>query len=623
MKRIYILLSFVLVGTTTIKAQNKATAKADKLFAQFEYVDASKEYLKLIEKGQSDNYLYTQLAESYYNMFNTVEAAKWYGLATKAPQDAETYYKYAQMLKANGKYEEANKQMAVFASKAPSDQRARTFKENPNYLPQLLDKQKSFTVKTLGINSEKSDFGAFLGADNNFYFVSARSKTKRTDGWNDEPYLDIYKSIYNPDGTFSKPEEVTELNSKWHDGPVAITSDGNTMYFARDSHVEKNFEKDKKLNTKFGQVNLYKATRENGKWGNITALPFNSKSYSTSSPSISKDNTTLYFTSDMPGSIGGNDIWSVKINEGGTYTAPENLGVRVNTEGSEQFPYITEDNLLYFASSGKQGLGGLDVFSIDLKANEAAKNLGKPVNSEKDDFSFTFNTTKNIGFFSSNRAGTDDIYQADPVCSVEVNIVVSNSKTGARLEGARVAILDDKKNTIETRTTQSNGEVQYIVECNKAYSIQSAKDGFESGVFSVDKTKSGKVTIEAALNPIDVIVTETAIVLKEINFEYNKSNVTQEGAFELDKLIQVMKNNQAMVILVKAHSDNRGSDKYNLDLSDRRAKSTVQYVISKGISANNISGKGYGESEPKVDCKEMCTEEEHAINRRSEFLIVK
>ena len=623
MKRIYILLSFVLVGTTTIKAQNKATAKADKLFAQFEYVDASKEYLKLIEKGQSDNYLYTQLAESYYNMFNTVEAAKWYALATKAPQEAETYYKYAQMLKANGKYEEANKQMAVFASKAPSDQRARTFKENPNYLPQLLDKQKSFTVKTLGINSEKSDFGAFLGADNNFYFVSARSKTKRTDGWNDEPYLDIYKSIYNPDGTFSKPEEVTELNSKWHDGPVAITSDGNTMYFARDSHVEKNFEKDKKLNTKFGQVNLYKATRENGKWGNITALPFNSKSYSTSSPSISKDNTTLYFTSDMPGSIGGNDIWSVKINEGGTYTAPENLGARVNTEGSEQFPYITEDNLLYFASSGKQGLGGLDVFSIDLKANEAAKNLGKPVNSEKDDFSFTFNTTKNIGFFSSNRAGTDDIYQADPVCSVEVNIVVSNSKTGARLEGARVAILDDKKNTIETRTTQSNGEVQYIVECNKAYSIQSAKDGFESGVFSVDKTKSGKVTIEAALNPIDVIVTETAIVLKEINFEYNKSNVTQEGAFELDKLIQVMKNNQAMVILVKAHSDNRGSDKYNLDLSDRRAKSTVQYVISKGISANNISGKGYGESEPKVDCKEMCTEEEHAINRRSEFLIVK
>ena len=623
MKRIYILLSFVLVGTTTIKAQNKATAKADKLFAQFEYVDASKEYLKLIEKGQSDNYLYTQLAESYYNMFNTVEAAKWYSLATKAPQEAETYYKYAQMLKANGKYEEANKQMAVFASKAPSDQRARTFKENPNYLPKLLDKQKSFTVKTLGINSEKSDFGAFLGADNNFYFVSARSKTKRTDGWNDEPYLDIYKSIYNPDGTFSKPEEVTELNSKWHDGPVAITSDGNTMYFARDSHVEKNFEKDKKLNTKFGQVNLYKATRENGKWGNITALPFNSKSYSTSSPSISKDNTTLYFTSDMPGSIGGNDIWSVKINEGGTYTAPENLGVRVNTEGSEQFPYITEDNLLYFASSGKQGLGGLDVFSIDLKANEAAKNLGKPVNSEKDDFSFTFNTTKNIGFFSSNRAGTDDIYQADPVCSVEVNIVVSNSKTGARLEGARVAILDDKKNTIETRTTQSNGEVQYIVECNKAYSIQSAKDGFESGVFSVDKTKSGKVTIEAALNPIDVIVTETAIVLKEINFEYNKSNVTQEGAFELDKLIQVMKNNQAMVILVKAHSDNRGSDKYNLDLSDRRAKSTVQYVISKGISANNISGKGYGESEPKVDCKEMCTEEEHAINRRSEFLIVK
>ena len=129
--------------------------------------------------------------------------------------------------------------------------------------------------------------------------------------------------------------------------------------------------------------------------------------------------------------------------------------------------------------------------------------------------------------------------------------------------------------------------------------------------------------IDASLNPIDVIVTETAIILKEINFEYNKSNITQEGAFELDKLVQVMKNNDKLTILVKSHSDNRGSDAYNLELSDRRAKSTVQYIISKGISASSISGKGYGESEPKIDCKENCTEEEFAINRRSEFLIVK
>ncbi|MDI1256935.1 MAG: OmpA family protein [Flavobacterium sp.] len=621
------LLSLVLAGTTSIKAQNKDTQKADKLFAQFEYVDATKEYLELVNKNKADNYVYKQLAEAYYNMFNTAEAAKWYAKVVTQPQDAETYYKYAQMLKANGKYEESNKQMATFASKAPNDQRAKTFKENPNYLPKLLDKQKSFNVKSVAINSDKSEFGAVLANDSNLYFVSTRNKTKRTDGWNDEPYLDIYLAPYNLDGTFGKAVEVTELNTKWHDGPVSITADGNTMYFARDSHAIKEFENDKKLKTKFSQVYLFKATKDNGKWGNITQLPLNSKEYSVSSPSISKDGKTLYFTSDMPGGKGGNDIWKVSVN-GDTYGTPENLGAKVNTEGSEQFPYITDDNILYFSSSGRQGLGGLDVFSIDLNkgisgSDAEAKNIGKPVNTEKDDFSFSFNTAKNIGFFSSNRSGTDDIYAADPVCSVEATILVTDAKTGKILEGARVAILDEKKNVIQTKTSNEFGEVGYNVECNKAYTIQAAKDGYESGVFDLAKNKGGKAKVEAPLNPIDVIVTPTEVVLKDINFEYNKSNITAAGAFELDKLVQVMKNNDAMVIMVKSHTDNRGSDVYNMELSDKRAKSTVQYVISKGIAASRITGKGYGESEPKVDCKEACTEEEFAMNRRSEFLIVK
>lgn len=613
-----------MVSTSSLRAQTKDTKKADLLFNQFEYVEATEEYLKLVEKGKQDPYIYKQLADAYYNMFNTAEAAKWYAKVTSTPQDAETHYRYAQMLKANGKYEEANRQMGLFAAKAPNDQRAKTFKENPNYLPKLLDKQKSFNVKRLDISSDKSDFGPVLANDNTLYFTSSRNKARRTDGWNDEPYLDIYRSTYSPtEKTYGKPEEVAELNTRWHDGPVSITADGKTMYFSRDSHAENSFEKDKQLKAKFSQVHLFKATRNGEKWENITALPFNSKSYSTSSPSISKDGRTLYFTSDMPGSIGLSDIWKVSVNADGSYGKPENLGPRVNTEGKEQFPFITDDNVLYFSSNGRQGLGGLDVFSIDLKSSEEAKNVGKPVNSEKDDFSFSFNTVNNIGFFASNRTGMDNLYEANPLCGVEATTVVTDARTGALLAGARVAILDGKKNVIETRTTGANGEVVYNVECNTAYTIQAAKDGYESGVFSIAANKGGKARVDAALNPIDVIVTETAIVLKEINFEYNKSNITQEGAFELDKLVQVMRNNDAIVIMVKAHTDNRGKDQYNLDLSDRRARSTVQYVISKGIPASRISGKGYGESEPKVDCREACTEQEHAQNRRSEFLIVK
>lgn len=622
MKNLYITLSFV-IASMTLSAQNKDTEKADKLFNRFEYVDASNEYLKLVDKGKADNYVYKQLADSYYNVFNTKEAIKWYAKATQEKQDAETYYRYAQMLKAEGKYEESNVQMQKFAGMAPNDQRAIAFKQDPNYLPKLKSQTKLYDEKSLDINSDQSDFGAVLTNDNTLYFASARNKSRKTYGWNEEPFLDLYKATYNANGTFSEPVTVSEINTKFHDGPASITADGNTMYFASESFKEGDFEKDKSKKLKFGQVYLFKATKEGDKWGNVKALPFNSKEYSVSNPSISKDGKTLYFSSNMPGSLGGNDIWKVAVNADGSFGTPENLGNKVNTEGNESFPFITDDNKLFFASDGRKGFGGLDVFLIDFNKKTDAINVGAPVNTSKDDFAFTFNTAKNIGFFSSNRTGNDNIYQATPVCGVEVVTIVRDAKTGAILSDARVAILDDKKNVIETRTTAADGQVVYSVDCNRAYTLQVAKDGYESNVFPVAKTNGGIVNVNADLQPIDVIVTPTEIVLKEIFFEFNKSNITQEGAFELDKLVQVMKNNDQMVIMVKSHTDNRGSDAYNMNLSDRRAKSTVQYVISKGIDKSRISGKGYGESEPKVDCKENCTEEDHAKNRRSEFLIIK
>ncbi len=622
MKNLYIALSFV-IASGSIVAQNKDTQKADKLFNRYEYVTATQEYLKLVDKGKSDAYVYKQLADTYFNMFNTAEAAKWYAKATESTQEAETYYRYAQMLKANGKYEEANKQMQKFTSLAPNDQRAKTFKENPNYVPRLLDKQKLYDVKTLEINSDKSDFGAVL-YDNELYFTSARNASRKDYGWNKEPFLDLYKADYNTDGTLTNARTITELNSKYHDGPITISSDGNTAYYASDSFRESSFEKDKKNKLKLSRNNLFVVTKENGKWAKSISLPFNSKEYSTSNPSLSRDGKTLYFSSDMPGSIGGVDIWKVVVNTDGSFGTPLNLGTKVNTEGNESFPFIADDNsTLFFASSGKPGLGGLDVFQIDLSKGNEAMNLGKPVNTEKDDFAFTFNKAKNLGFLSSNRSGNDDIFGATPVCGLDVLTVVTNAKTGAILANAKVSILDDKKNVIATESSNEKGEVSYRVECEKAYSVQASKDGYESNTFAVAKSKGGQTKVDAALQPIDVIVTETEIILNPIYFEYNKSNITQEGAFELDKLVQVMKNNDKLVILAKSHTDNRGSDVYNLNLSDRRAKATVQYVISKGIAASRISGKGFGETEPKVDCKETCTEEQFAQNRRSEFLIVK
>lgn len=620
MRNLYVTLSFVMVSGI-LSAQNQYTKTADKLFNRYEYVDAAKEYLKLAEGSKADNYVYKQLAESYYNVFNTKEAVKWYAKVVEQKQDAETYYKYAQMLKAEGNFKEADKQMQQFAQLAPNDQRAKAFKSNPNYLSELQGQAKLYNIVKSDVSSDKTDFGAVLTNDNNVYFASARNTSKRNSNFNEEPYLDIYRATYNANGTISDAVAVDNLNTKWHDGPVSITSDGNTMYYGSESFNEKEFTKDKEKNAKFGKIYLYKATKEGDTWSNVKPLPFNNRGYDVRNPSISKDGKTLYFSSNMPGGFGGEDIWKVSVN-GDEYGTPENLGAKVNTEANESFPYITDDNILFFSSNGKQGFGGLDVFRMDLNKGSDAMNVGEPVNTSKDDFAFTYNASKKVGFFSSNRDGNDDIFKADPVCNVQALVRVKDAKTGKVIEGATVMLVDEKQKTISNQTTAVNGETSTGVMCNTAYSAQVAKSGYESGVFEVKKAENEQVVVEALLNPIMPIITETEVILQPIYFEFDRSNITAEGAAELDKLVIVMNEHPNMVIFAKSHTDSRGSDKYNMNLSDRRAKATVQYLISKGIAKDRISGQGFGESEPKVACK-PCNEEQHAQNRRSEFLIVK
>ena len=238
------------------------------MFDRYEYVQAAEEYLALVNKGDSDSYICKQLGDCYYNMYNTIESEKWYRQAMQSKQDAETYARFAQMLKSNSKYEEANEQMKIFASLIPNDQRAIEFNKNPDYLPQLIDKEKLFDVNKISVNSEKSDFGAVL-YDDVLYFASARNDNNKKYGWNNEPFLDIYKSTLNADGTYSVPTPVEELNTKFHEGSVSITKDGNTIYFSSESFNEKLFEKNKAKRLKYGQVSLYKAVKENGKWSGL------------------------------------------------------------------------------------------------------------------------------------------------------------------------------------------------------------------------------------------------------------------------------------------------------------------------------------------------------------------
>jgi len=620
MRKIYLTLIFVIAGGL-LSAQNKDTKAADRLFDRYEYVDAANEYLKLTEKGKADSYVYQRLADSYYNVFNTKEAVKWFAKVIEKEQDSETYYKYAQMLKAEGNYSEADKQMKLFVSLAPNDLRAKAFNSNPQYLSSLKNQSKLYNIVKSDISSDKTDFGAVLTNDNTIYFTSSRNTSKRNSNWNDEPYLDLYKATFNSNKTISQATTVDVLNTKWHDGPASISSDGNTIYYGSESFNEKEFIKDKEKKSKFGKIYLYKATNTGGSWSNSKPLPFNSPAYDVRNPSISKDGKTLYFSSNMPGGFGGDDIWKVSVN-GEEFGTPENLGSKINTQANESFPFITDDNVLFFSSNGKDGFGGLDVFKMDLSKNSEAVNIGAPVNTEKDDFAFTYNTAKKIGFFSSNRDGNDDIFIADPVCGVQAVAIVKDAKTGNVIESANVVLVDQNEKKVANQTTLVNGKSSFGVSCNVPYNFQVSKQGYESAVGTVEKTDGGEVIVEMFLQPILPIITEVEVILQPIFFEFDKSNITQLGAAELDKLIQVLIENPTMVIFAKSHTDNRGSSKYNLNLSERRAKATVQYIISKGIAKDRISGQGFGESEPKVACEE-CTEEEHALNRRSEFLIVR
>nr|WP_321221483.1 OmpA family protein [uncultured Psychroserpens sp.] len=630
MKKILTLITIAALSSFSLMAQNTSTKKADKHFNKFEFVDAAEDYAKLVEDGKGDPYVYSQLAESYYNVFNTEEAERWYAKALESSDSPEMVFKYSQMLKANGKYEESNVQMAKFAKMRPSDDRAIAFNKNPDYLPKILEKGKKFNLQNLGFNTKYSDFGGTL-KDGKLYITSARNTSRKTYGWNEEPFLDIYQLVKGDDGSYQAASLVEDkINTKYHEGLVSFSPDGKTMYFSRESYFENEYEKDSLTNYKKSQLHLFKATKTGDTWGNVEGFAINNKEYTVKNPSVSSDGKTLYFASNMPGGYGLFDIYKASINADGSLGEPTNLGQKINTQGQEMFPFISSNNTLYFSSNGHLGLGNLDVFytkEIDGKI-APIRNVGIPINSNADDFAFSLDEETEEGYVSSNRdggLGGDDIYaikKLQPLCDVLITGTVTDSKTGNPLNASSVTLYDDQGNKILSKVTNSDGTVEFIVECDKTSELEITMDGYESQKITVSATQEEEVEVSILLDPIDVIVGPETINLNPIYFDFDKSNITSQAAFELDKLVQIMNKYPELVINATSHTDSRGSASYNEKLSDRRAKTTVQYVISKGIDKSRISGMGKGENELKVNCGSNCTDEEHQLNRRSEFIIV-
>ena len=628
MKKLNTLLIITLISLSNLVAQNNSTKKADRLFDRFEFVKAAEEYLKITNNDANNFYVISRLAESYYNIFDTKNAEKWFEKIVDE-NDSEIIYKYAQMLKANGKYKESNTWMNKFSEMKPYDSRAIAFRNTPNYIDKIIEKGKKFNIQNLNINSEYSDFGSTM-FNNKLYFVSAKEPgfLEKPYSWSNEGFLNIYSSHINENGSYLDRIEFDDLNSKYHEGVISFVDDGNTAYFTRESYFEKEYEKSEDSNTKYSQLYIYRASKQNGKWLSIESLKINDQNYSNKNPMVGPKGEYLYFSSNMPNGFGQYDIYKAKINDDGSVAKPENLGQKINSEGQEGFPFLSEDNIIYFSSDGHLGLGGLDVFyskNVDGKWSNV-RNVGIPVNSGADDFAFMIKGDD--GYISSNRSGglgKDDIYAIKkimPLCDILLESVIVDAKTDTPIDSALTSVSDNTGIINNSKETNNEGIVEYIFECEDEIQLMVSKDGYESKVLDIKLLDIDPPLLKIKLDPIEELIVEEKIILNPIYFDFDKFNITNQAAFELDKLVAIMEKYPEMIIRAESHTDSRGPAAYNKLLSDRRAKSTAQYVISKGISEERIAGVGKGEEDPEIDCMSGCSKDDYAKNRRSEFIII-
>lgn len=612
---------------------------ADKFYKNFAYIKASELYEEAYNDGDDSEHVLTRLGNCYYNNSNSEKAAQWYKLALDKYQDkvsSDLIFKYIQTQRSLGNYEQANKWLAVLKQRIAEGEETEIDIPSLDAFEELSSTEGVYIeIQNLDINTQYSDFGSYID-DRRFYFASSRDAGGRIYRWNEQPYLDIFQSMVGEeDGklTLSEPEEIhsDEINTPFHEGTLVVSPDGLTMYFTRDD-----LKNDRRLaydNKGTSHLQLYSATKVNGSWENVVELPkpINDKSFSTGHPAISPDGKKLYFVSDREGGFGETDIYEVDILGNNTFSEPRNLGEKINTEGREMFPFIATDSTFYFSSDGFLNLGLLDIFKSNILKDENAEpvNLGAPFNTGFDDFAYYTDPITGYGFFSSNRPdgkGNDDIYSfATFRCKQLVSGVVRNAETGEPLEGAKVQKIDRDGKIIEEFITSAQGEYRFELDCDDTYTILAMKQDFKNDLKPLVTTLENDFEHKVDLNLIPLIK-DDQIVINPIFFDFDRWNIRTDAKYELENIVDVMRQHPTMVIKIESHTDSRGSDRYNEKLSDRRAKSTRGYLISRGIAKERIeSAIGYGEKQLLNECEDgvQCSEEKHQLNRRSYFYIVK
>ena len=619
----------------TMFSQQGKQKRADTLYNKFSFVKAAEVYRELIENKYNADYATRKLADCYALLRDPKNASRYYKkVVTQENVPVEYYYSYAQSLRGIKDYKESEIWLQKFKDSG-GVVNANDFSKDANFITSIFNAKQQYFLDRVRFNSKFSDFGAFE-FKGKVYFTSSRDEgvaVKRLYGWNEQPFLDVYVTDVGSKRNVDFSAKIKgDVNSIYHDGPVTITKNGHVMYFSRNNYKDNIENKDRKGLT---NMKIYRATLRDSLWTDIEDLSINSDDYSTQHAALNIDDTKLYFSSDRPGGFGGSDIYVVDIHPDGTMGEPQNVGNIVNTESAEGFPFINNEGTLFFSSDGHVGLGLLDIFGTIRGENDEIVdviNLGLPVNSNKDDFSFTMNPNGITGYFASNRPGgrgDDDIYAFHRVPTLQVEGVVSDAINTKPIAKSIITLFDDQDNQIAYMETDENGFYQINIDRNKDYKIVAGQNKYidDYRTFTSKNIQTELITIKAnlLLNPIPNVV--KLAELNTIYFDFNKFNIRKDAALELDKIVNLMQNDYPeMVIRIESHTDSRGKLTYNDKLSIDRANSTYEYLISKGVNPSRITAhEGFGERRLTNGCEDgaNCEEEDHQLNRRTQFIVVK
>lgn len=640
-KLLFLLIGFVATLLPGM-AQERLLSRADEQYQTFSFRPAIDIYQRVLDKGFVSPDLLKNLGNAYYFTAQYEQAGGVYKkLVETYPEETgpEYYFRYAQTLRSLGDIEASDAAIKRFSELTADDTRARYIRENRDFREEIKSNSGRYDLGTFPYNSPYSDFApAFY--QKGLIFSSDRDTgnlARYRHSWTSKDFLDLYK--VNADSiSVDKVSKVDGVNSRMHESTSSLSPDGKTLYFTRNNFKDGRRTKDEEG---FVRLKIFRATWQDGQWSNLEDLPFNSDSYSVAHPALSPDGKTLYFASDMPGTLGQSDIFKVVIHEDGSFGTPENLGNSINTEARETFPFVSSEDVLYFSSDGHPGLGGLDVFATKIRRADYSGpvlNVGTPVNGKEDDFTFVFDEGSRKGYFASNRAGgigSDDIYsfvETRPLtfeCIQPLSGTVRDKISNEVLVGATVKIIDENNEELRSTTTDSRGEYEIQCDCNQGNFIRAEMRGYIPAEEYLAASDGKPRIVDFYLERETVTAgygddLAQLLQLSTIYFDFDKYEIRPDAEVEIQKVIAAMEKYPNLRIKANSHTDSRGPDAYNLWLSQKRADATVSYMISKGISEDRLLGEGYGESRLVNDCDDgqKCSQEEHQKNRRAEFIVI-